>query len=243
MNAFDLTGKKILITGASSGLGRQAAITLSQYGAQLFITGRNREKLQETLQSLQGKNHEIIIADLAEEKDIQALADHIPKLNGVLYSVGVSSIVPAAYLQKDEIEKVFDTNFKNILYLNTSLLRKKKFENAASILFISTISAKYPFVGGSLYVSAKTAMEGYARVLALELAKKKIRVNCLRPAFVKGSMLEETREQLSDGVIKQIDKKQPLGLGEPEDVANTIVFFMADASKWITATNLVLGGG
>ncbi|MCF8234549.1 MAG: SDR family oxidoreductase [Bacteroidales bacterium] len=243
MNAFDLHGKAILITGASSGLGRQSAITLSRYGARLIITGRDQKRLQKTFDLLEGSGHEKIIADLSVEKDVENLTQRISKINGVLYSVGISSIVPAAFLQKEEIEKVFDTNFKSILYLNTALLRQKKFEQAASILFISTISAKYPYVGGSLYVSAKTALEGYARVLALELAKKKIRVNCLRPAFVKGSMLEQTKEELSEEVIKQIDKKQPLGLGEPADVANTVVFFMSDASKWITGTNLVLGGG
>ncbi|MCF8350321.1 MAG: SDR family oxidoreductase [Bacteroidales bacterium] len=243
MNAFDLHGKAILITGASSGLGRQSAITLSRYGARLIITGRDQKRLQKTFDLLEGSGHEKIIADLSVEKDVENLTQRISKINGVLYSVGISSIVPAAFLQKEEIEKVFDTNFKSILYLNTALLRQKKFEQAASILFISTISAKYPYVGGSLYVSAKTALEGYARVLALELAKKKIRVNCLRPAFVKGSMLEQTKEELSEEVIKQIDKKQPLGLSEPADVANTVVFFMSDASKWITGTNLVLGGG
>lgn len=243
MNAFDLHGKTILLTGASSGLGKQSALTLSQYGANLIITGRDQKRLQQTFDLLEGSGHEQVVADLSKEEDVQKLSSGLPKIHGVLYSVGVSSIVPAAFLQKEEIEKVFDTNFKNILYLNTALLRQKKFEKAASILFISTISAKYPYVGGSLYVSAKTALEGYARVLALELAKKKIRVNCLRPAFVKGSMLQETREQLSEEVIKQIDKKQPLGLGEAVDVANTVVFFMSDASKWITGTNLVLGGG
>lgn len=243
MNAFDLTGKTILVTGASSGLGKQTAITLSQYGANLIISGRNSERLQTTFDQLKEGDHQQILADLSKEEDIEKLADALPKLNGIMYSVGVTSIKPAAFLQKDEIDHIIHTNFLNLIYLNTAILRKKKVHNSASILFISTISAKYPYVGGSLYVSAKTALEGYAKVLALEVAKKKIRVNCLRPAFVKGSMLEQTEQEMSTEFIKQIDKKQPLGLGEAEDVANTVVFYMADASKWITGTNLVLGGG
>mgnify|MGYP006278495371 CR=1 FL=1 len=243
MNAFDLTGKTILVTGASSGLGKQAAITLSKYGANLIISGRNSIRLNETLNQLKNGDHQKISADLSKEVDIEKLTDALPKLHGILFSVGITSIKPAAFLQKNEIENVINTNFMNLVYLNTAVLRKKKIYNSGSILFISTISAKYPYVGGALYVSAKTALEGYAKVLALELAKKKIRVNCLRPAFVKGSMLEQTENEMSTEFIKQIDKKQPLGLGDAEDVANTVVFFMADASKWITGTNLVLGGG
>lgn len=101
----------------------------------------------------------------------------------------------------------------------------------------------HPYVGGSLYVSSKAALEGYARVLALELAPRKIRVNCLRPAFVKGPMLDDTEKKMSKEVIKQIEEKQPLGLGEPEDVANAVIFYLSDASRWITGTNIILGGG
>ncbi len=243
MNAFDLSDKKILITGASSGLGKQSAITLSEYGAELFITGRNKERLQETYKLLNGENHHQIIADLTNKEDIERLIEQIPKLNGILYSTGISSIIPASFLKPEEVENVFRVNFHTMINLNSRILRTKKLEKGASILFISTVSIKYPYVGGSLYVGSKAALEGYARVLALELAPRKIRVNCLRPAFVKGPMLDDTKKKLSKEVIKQIEEKQPLGLGEPEDVANAVVFYLSDASRWITGTNIILGGG
>ncbi len=243
MNAFNLQGKKILVTGASSGLGKQSAITLSKYGAELFITGRNKERLQETYRQLKGENNHQILADLTQKDDIEKLIEQLPKLNGILYSAGISSIIPASFLTPGEVEKVFRTNFHSMINLNSRILRTKKIEKGASILFISTVSIAYPYVGGSLYVSSKAALEGYARVLALELAPRKIRVNCLRPAFVKGPMLEDTEKKMSKEVIKQIEEKQPLGLGEPIDVANTVVFFLSDASRWITGANLILGGG
>lgn len=243
MNAFDLTGKTILVTGASSGLGRESAITLSHYGAELIITARNKERLENTYQKLDGNGHRKFEMDLSDVDKVSQFVDNLPKLYGILYSVGISSIVPAGFIKNEELDKVFEGNFKSSVNINTQILRKKKIEKGGSILFISTISTWIPYVGGALYVSSKAALEGYARVLGLELAPKKIRVNCLRPAFVKGPMLEDTEKKLSPDIIKQIDKKQPLGLGEPEDVANTVVFFMSDASKWITGTNLILGGG
>ncbi len=243
MNAFDLTGKKILVTGASSGLGKQSAITLSNYGAQLFITGRNTERLQKTFDQLEGDHHSQIIADLTDLDQINKLVEAMPKLNGILYSTGVSSIIPAGFVKPEELDRVMEANFKTTVNLNTAILKKKKIEKGGSILFITTISTTYPFVGGSLYVSSKAALEGYARVLTLELAQKKIRINCLRPAFVKGPMLDDTEKQLSKEIIEQIDAKQPLGLGKPEDVAHAVVFFLSDASKWITGTNIILGGG
>jgi len=243
MNAFNLTGKKIVVTGASSGLGKQSAIALSHYGAELIVTARDKTRLNETYEQLQGKNHQKYQLDLSDRPAVTDFVEQLPMINGILYSVGISSIVPTSFIKPEELDEVFESNFKSSVHLNTVILRKKKIEKGGSVLFISTISTWIPYVGGALYVSSKAALEGYARVLGLELAPKKIRVNCLRPAFVKGTMLDDTEKKLSKDIIKQIEAKQPLGLGEPEDVANTVVFFMSDASKWITGTNLILGGG
>ena len=244
MTAFDLTGKKILITGASSGLGRQCAITASQHGATIYITGRNQERLVETYHQLQGTGHQWILADLTQEFDMINLVGQLPVLNGVVYSTGISDLSPARYIKAGDISKTFDISFNASVLLTSQLLAKKKLEkNACSLVFISTISTRYPFVGGALYISAKAALESYARVLALELAPKGIRSNSISPAFVKTPMLEDTAEKYSQEAVRKIEEQQLLGLGEPEDVANTVVFFLADASRWITASNLIVGGG
>lgn len=244
MNAFSLTGKKILITGASSGLGRQCAITASHYGAELIITGRNEERLRDTFNQLSGTGHQLMVADLTKDAEITDLVSQLPPLNGVVFSTGISDLAPARYIKADDIARTFDISYKASVLLTSALLSQKKLEkNACSLVFISTISTKYPFVGGTMYISAKAALESYAKVLALELAPKGIRSNSISPAFVKTPMLQDTAEKYSDEAVRKIEAQQLLGLGDPEDVANPVVFFLSDASKWITASNLILGGG
>jgi NAD(P)-dependent dehydrogenase (short-subunit alcohol dehydrogenase family) len=244
MNPFDLTGKTILITGASSGLGRQCAITASRHGATVFITGRNLERLLETYNKLSCSGHHRIPAELTNQNDIENLVAQIPSLNGVVFSTGISDLSPARFIKSQDISKTFEISFNASVLLTSQLLAKKKLEkNACSLVFISTISTRYPFVGGAMYISAKAALESYAKVLALELAPRGIRSNSISPAFVKTPMLDDTAEKYSDEAVRKIEAQQLLGLGEPEDVANVVVFFLSDAARWITASNLILGGG
>jgi len=244
MNAFDLSGKTILVTGASSGLGRQTAITASTYGARLVITGRNNEKLEETFARLKGEGHRMITADLTVQSDIDMLADSVPVLNGIVHSTGISDLSPARFITAETIEKTFSISFNASVLLTAGLLAKKKpAKGDCSIVFISSISTRYPFVGGAMYISAKAALEAYARVLALELAPKGIRVNCVAPAFVRTPMLDDTAANYSQEAVNMIEARQILGLGDPEDVANTIVYYLSPASKWVSATSLILGGG
>lgn len=247
-NLFSLTGKTILVTGASSGLGKQTALTVSRHGAQVVITGRNPEKLHETFEHLDpgtaDAGHQQVVADLTLPSAIDELTNRMPMLNGVVFSVGISDILPTKFLTGKEIEKSFSTNFNSAVLLMAALQKKKKLQNQrCSIVFISSISTRYPFVGGAMYISSKAALEAFARILGMELSPKGIRVNCVSPGFVRGPMLDQSQEQLSGEIIAKIEERQPLGIGEPEDVANTIVFFLSDASRWITGTNLFLGGG
>jgi len=244
MNPFDLTGKKVLVTGASSGLGKQCAITITKNGGTVIITGRNKARLEETFNSLEGEDHAMILADLTIKEDIDKLVESLPKLNGVVYSIGISDLSPARFITDEDIAKTFKISYEASVLLTSRILAKKRLENKkASLVFISSISTRYPFVGGAMYISAKAALEAYAKVLALELAPKGIRSNCIAPAFVKTPMLDDTAENYSQEAVDKIEEQQLLGLGEPEDVANTVVFFLSDASKWITMTNLILGGG
>jgi len=244
MNAFDLTGKTILITGASSGLGRQTAITASEFGARVVITGRDADRLGQTYQSLKGEGHLQFLADLTVQSDIDELVASLPVLNGVVHSTGISDLAPARFITSETIAKTFRISFDASVLLTAGLLGKKKLaKNTCSIVFISSISTRYPFVGGAMYISAKAALEAYARVLALELAPRGIRVNCVAPAFVRTPMLDETAANYSQEAVNMIEARQILGLGDPEDVANSIIYYLADASKWVSGTSLVLGGG
>jgi len=244
MNAFDLTGKTVLVTGASSGLGRQTAITASAYGARVIITGRHTERLEETFQQLQGQGHLQLPADLTIQADIDRLVAGLPVLDGLVHSTGISELSPARFITKEIISNTFRISFDASVLLTAGILGKRKLTKGnSSIVFISSISTRYPFVGGAMYISAKAALEAYARVLALELASRGTRVNCVAPAFVRTPMLEETAENFSREAVDKIEERQLLGLGDPVDVANVIVFYLADASRWVSATNLILGGG
>jgi len=244
MNAFDLSGKTILVTGASSGLGRQTAITASEFGARVVITGRNAQRLEETLSLLKGDGHQMEMADLTVQSDIDRLVAALPALNGVVHSTGISDLSPARFITSATINNTFSISFNASVLLTAGLLGKKKLtKDNCSIVFISSISTRYPFVGGAMYISAKAALEAYARVLALELAPKGIRVNCVAPAFVRTPMLDETATNYSQEAVNMIEARQIMGLGDPVDVANSIVYYLADASKWVSATSLVLGGG
>ena len=243
-NVFSLKGKTILVTGASSGLGRQTAISASRMGATLIITGRSSEKLANTYSQLEGEGHMSIPADLTQPDDLDRLTANLPPLNGVVYSTGISVLKPTRFIEQADIDQNFSIGFNAPVLLTSRLLARKKLVSGnCSLVFISSISIKYPFVGGAMYISVKAALENYARVLGLELAPKRIRVNCVAPAFVKGPMLDQTREATNEDTIRQIEARQPLGLGEPDDVANAILFYLSDASRWVSGTSLIMGGG
>lgn len=244
MNAFDLKSKTVLVTGASSGLGKQTAITASEYGARVIITARNAARLNETYRSLHGEGHLQFLADLTVQADIDRLVAGLPMLDGLVHSTGISELSPARFITQETISRTYRICFDAAVLLTGGILKKKKLaKDNSSIVFISSISTRYPFVGGAMYISAKAALEAYARVLGLELASRGTRVNCVSPAFVRTPMLDETAENFSREVVDKIEQRQLLGLGDPVDIANTIVFFLADASKWVTLTNLILGGG
>ena len=243
MEPFSLKNKTVLITGASSGIGAQSAVVCAQMGAKVIISGRNQERLQETYGKLEGDQHRQIPADLTSEEAINTLVDELPPLDGVVHSAGLTTHMPAKFLRKKNLDQLFSINYEAPVLLTARLLKKKKVNNGGSLVFMSSIATKYPYFGGAVYSSTKAGIEAYSRTLALELAPKKIRSNCLMPSFVKGPMVEEAGKTISQEVLDKFEKMMPLGFGEPEDVAHTVVFFLSDASKWITGAQLTLGGG
>lgn len=242
MNAFDLSGKTFLITGSSSGIGRQTAITISEYGGQLIITGRNKERLNNTLLELKGDNHVKISADLSKPEDIDELINDVPQMNGIIHCAGITSHIPSQFIKPKHISQIFKVNYEAPVLITSKILKQKKLLKNSSILFISSITTKQPYFGGSIYVSSKSAIEGYSNVLSIELATKGIRSNCISPGYIKTAMIEESEATVSKEVMDKIEKGQLLGAGETNDVANAIIYFLSDASKWVTGTNLVLGG-
>jgi NAD(P)-dependent dehydrogenase (short-subunit alcohol dehydrogenase family) len=242
MEQFGLSNKNILITGASSGIGNAIASSVDKAGGSVFITGRSEERLKMTINTLGSPNNSSFVADLTDEKTINQLVDELPILNGIVHSAGITTHMPARFLRKADFEKLYNINFLVPVMLTARILKKKKLASGGSIVFISSLGAKHPYFGGSMYRSSKSAIESYSQTLALELAPGKIRSNCLSPTFVKTPMVEGASQTISEEAMEEFDKNSLLGFGQPDDVANAAIFLLSDAARWISGANIPLGG-
>ena len=240
---FSLTGKTILVTGASSGIGKQAAILISQAGGTLCISGRNEYRLEETFHSLEGTGHRMKTADLTAEMQLNALVEEAPALNGVVHCSGIVGPQPVKFISQEHIDTMFAINFEAPVNLTGKLLRKKKILDNASVLFLSTIATRNPYFGGALYSASKAALEAYSKTLALEMTGRGIRSNCLMAGLVDTPMIvNPSEDRMQAEAMERYLKRYPLGIGKPEDVAGAVLFFLSDASGWISGTTLILGG-
>jgi len=239
---FSLTGKTILVTGASSGIGKQAAILISQAGGTLCISGRNEYRLEETFHSLEGTGHRMKTADLTAEMQLNALVEEAPALNGVVHCAGIVGPQPVKFISQEHIDTMFAINFEAPVNLTGKLLRKKKILDNASVLFLSTIATRNPYFGGALYSASKAALEAYSKTLALEMTGRGIRSNCLMAGLVDTPMIvNPSEDRMQAEAMERYLKRYPLGIGKPEDVAGAVLFFLSDASGWISGTTLILG--
>jgi len=241
-NPFSLQDKLILITGASSGIGRAVAIECSKSGASIIATGRNPERLNLTIADLeQASFHLGVQADLTVSEDISRLVSEVPVLDGAVFCAGVNDKTLVKMIDQDKIEKMFQTNVFSQMLLIKELIKKKKLHAGASLVMISSIASSYSTISNSLYAASKGAIESFVRVLALELAPRKIRVNAIRPGMVETPILESYA--LSEG-LEEFKKQFPLGrFGRPEEIAFGIVYLLSDASQWITGSFLTIDGG
>jgi len=241
-NPFTLEGKTVLVTGASSGIGRGIAVTCSKMGATVVLGGRNVKRLNETLSQLEGDGHQLATADLSDTVQIEDMVGRLPKLDGIVHCAGIGQRVLCKQLQERDIDDVMDTNFKAPIMLQTEILKQKKINKSASVVFIASIASESPSVGNAIYSASKGAVISYANCLAVELAPRRIRVNCISPAMVwtdlilKGGVTEEE--------LKEDEQKYPLKrYGTPEDIANLAVYMLSDASSWMTGSNIRITGG
>lgn len=245
-NPFSLKNKTILITGASSGIGRAIAIECSKMGAVIVITGRNANRLHETFTELDGDGHKQIIADVTNENEIISLVQDIPILDGVVHCSGIGISLPFQFCKGDKARPIIETNLISPISLSYQLVKMKKLsKKGASIIFISSIAGhlvSYP--GNSIYSASKAGLIGLTKGMSIDLAAKNIRVNAILPGMIETQLVADLAEKISQEAIEIDKKKYPLGCyGKPEDVANGVIYLLSDASKWITGTNLVIDGG
>lgn len=242
-NPFTLEGKTILVTGASSGIGRATAIECSRLGAKIVASGRNAQRLQETLGALEGEGHIAIAAEITDDCQLENLVAECPTLDGAAFCAGIADTTLFAFADKEKYRKVFDTNFFSPTELFRCLVKKKKLGKGASVVFVVSIGGpRATSPGNGIYGASKSALETMIHFAALELAPKKIRVNGVLPGMVETPIMQGGG--ISDEDYDLERKRYPLKrFGQPEEIAWAMAYFLSDASAYVTGSSLVMDGG
>jgi NAD(P)-dependent dehydrogenase (short-subunit alcohol dehydrogenase family) len=244
-NPFSLKGKNIIITGASSGIGQQCAISCSEMGANIVLIGRDEERLKETYNCLNTGNHLYFILDITKYDDMENVigesVNKIGKISGFLHSAGKEITVPFNMMNPSLYEDLYAVNVISGLEFARIVSKKKYSEAFLSIIFIASVMGSFGDSAFSAYCSSKGAIINVTKSLAIELAQKQIRVNCISPGFIKDTAM-------SKNMIKNISEEKlliqhPLGFGKTIDVANACIYLLSNASQWVTGTNLIVDGG
>ena len=244
-NPFSLEGKTVLVTGASSGIGRATAIECSKMGACVIVTARNETRLRETFDSLKtdcGQQHHMFLADLTKETELEQLIAETPALDGMSLNAGVVRTVPIKFIKEEELLEVLNTNTLSAFNLVQGLVKKKKINKNASIVFTSSIAGIYTVsMGNTMYSISKGALNAFMKNFALEFASKGIRSNSVNPGMIDTNILTG---RLSTDDLDKNRELYPLGrYGKPEEVAYAIIYLLSDASSWVTGHTLVIDGG
>jgi NAD(P)-dependent dehydrogenase (short-subunit alcohol dehydrogenase family) len=242
-NPFLLTGKTILITGASSGIGKATAIECSKMGAKLIITGRNGERLNETFHALEGEGHKQIVCDLTNTALLETLVKDLPQIDGCVNNAGVGGKLPIAFIKKDSLQSILDINTIVPVLLTQLLVKNKKLKKGSSMVLTSSISGVYSVdIGNTMYSITKSAIDGFMKNSAVELAQKGIRVNSVNPGMVD-TPINNIDSFTEEQKLKDIENYPLKRYGKPEDIAYGIIYLLSDASSWVTGTSLKIDGG
>lgn len=242
-NPFSLQGKTILVTGASSGIGRVTAVECSKMGATMIITGRDSERLKETFSHLTGEGHQQIIADLANDEGIDFLVSSLSQIDGAVLCSGINMTVPIQFATRKKFDKIFNINFFSQTELSRLLFKKKVFKHGSSLIFLSSEGGTIAFnYGNGIYGASKAAINSFMQFCANEFATRHIRVNSISPGMIETPMISSmsiTEEQLEAYKKRYLLRR----FGVPEDIAYAAIYLLSDASSWVTASTLVINGG
>lgn len=247
INPMDLSNRNILVTGASSGIGRATCILLSQLGAKVILVSRREETLNETVAQMSGSDHIVSPFDLTQVDKIpnwlKEIAERIGKFHGLVHSAGIQKSNLIRNFDDDAVQEIMQINFNAAYSLVRGFRQKEVHQKPSSIVLLSSVAGIIGTPGNTIYSASKGAIISLVRSAALELARQAIRVNSVAPGVIQTDMSDKFQESLSDAQFKKIIDQHPLGLGTPIDVAQAIAFLLANTGQWITGTNLVLDGG
>lgn len=245
MRMFDLQHKHILVTGASSGIGRACAIMASELGASVVLTGRRKEALEETKQAMASPGeHSVVVGDISLPDFVRRLADEAGRLDGLVHAAGVCPAIPVGMINSSVLLDSVTTNYFAFMELMRYYAKKKYVNEGFAAVAISSVSAEVGWAGGALYSGSKGALSAAIRAIALELAPKHIRVNAVCPSNIKTPMFDDLAGDMNDEeALTALKNRQPLGIGLPEQVAAPVCFLLSDAASFITGVNLPVDGG
>ncbi|MDF1629944.1 MAG: SDR family NAD(P)-dependent oxidoreductase [Alcanivoracaceae bacterium] len=238
----DLAGKVILVTGASSGIGRGVAISLAEQGVRVLLTGRNELALRELGKEL-SDDSVCYPADLTCSAQLAELVEVLPAVDGVFHSAGMISPFPAGFLNEVKLGQVMSINFESPALLTSALLRQKKIRRSSSLVFMSSVASGFSYKGSASYSASKAALEAYSRSVAIEHASMGIRANCILAAMVRTPIFEQSLKFHGQDLMRQHQKKYPLGVGDVSDISELALFLLSSASRWMTGASLVMDGG
>jgi len=248
-NPMDLSGRTILVTGASSGIGREACVVLAELGATIVLTGRRREELERTAALLEPRGHRVEPFDLADLEAIPAwlkgVAGAAGPLDDLVHSAGVHFTLPVRATSAQQFAALMRVNVDAAYFLAKGFRQKgvRRAGAGAGIVFLSSVMGLVGQTGITAYAASKGALVSMARALALELAREQIRVNCVAPGVVRTRMAEHAEQKLTAEQQQALEALHPLGMGTPRDVAHAVAFLLAETGGWITGTTLVVDGG
>lgn len=242
-NPFSLKGKTILLTGAASGIGRAVAIECAQMGALMIITDVNLNDLNDTFSLLVGEGHKQFVLNLTDYDQLADLIGQLPKLDGVVSNAGIIKTILTQFSEPIDVEKIFNINTFAPIYLTQLLLQNKRLNKGCSIVFTSSMSGVFNgAIGNGLYGASKSAINGFVKSLALEVAPRGIRVNTVNPGITETNIYSNT--SISSEQLEEEKKRYPLNrFGKPEEVALAIVYLLSDATQWMTGSSLLIDGG
>lgn len=247
LNPMSLTGRTLMVTGASSGIGRETCVLLSQLGAKVVLVGRNREQLNATVGKLDGAPCRVEPFDLSQTTAINDWMKRVGNeeggLHGFVHCAGMQLTRPLRVTTPENIDEVLRINFLAAVQLAKSFRQRGVCHKPSSIVFVSSIMGLIGLPALSIYSASKGALDGFCRSLALEYAPEEIRVNCVSPGHVRSEMTESVAHQMPLEQYEVLKAAHPLGFGSTLDVANAIAFLMAETGRWITGTTLVVDGG
>lgn len=243
--SFNFTGKTILVTGASSGIGKEVAIASAKAGANVILTGRDQKRLYETLNLMEAGEHYILAGDFQDENYILKLCKELPQLDGVVYSAGLIKLIPLNFIKSIDIEQMFGINLKAPILLISLLNKLKKLNRHSSIVLLSSItSSSMGSMANSVYGASKGGLEGFCKSAALELVKKNIRINCIAPGMVETEGIDSITMEVSNDSIELDKKNYPMGrYGKVSEIAAACLFLLSDGSSWTTGSTIVIDGG